>query len=112
MTNVIHVNFPKKVSTPFPRKRVFYLGQYYAGPPLCQSLENIWLKRKSNDRWVLQHKIQGRVYECGECHSDDLIDTLQGIPLVDEVSIYDLPQMGWRHTGQIEYFPSATGKNL
>ena len=107
MTNVIHVNFPKKIRTPYPRKRVFYLGQYYTGPPLCQSLENLWLKRKSNNRWVLQQKVHGRVYEYEECHSDDLIDVVNSIPLVDEVSVDELLQMGWSHRGQVEYFPTS-----
>lgn len=101
MSNVIHVEFPQKPKRKLPRQRVFYLGQYYAGPPLCQSLEELWLKRKPNNRWVIQQKIYGRVYELEEYAGDDLLNVLESIPLVDEVSIDDLMGMGWYHQGDI-----------
>ena len=101
MSNVIHVKFPKKSKRKLPRQRVFYLGQYYAGPPLCQSLEKMWLKRKPNNRWVFQQRCYGRVYEWEEYDGDDLLDVLEGIPLADEVTIDDLLEMGWYHCGEI-----------
>ena len=73
MNNVIYVEFPKQSKRKLPRKRVFYLGQYYAGPPLCQSLEHLWLKRKPDNRWVFQQKTYGIVFEYEECHGDDLL---------------------------------------
>ena len=104
MSNVIHVKFPKKSKRKLPRQRVFYLGQYYAGPPLCQSLEKLWLKRKPNNRWVFQQKYYGRVYEWEEYDGDDLPAALEGIPMVDEVRVNDLRAMGWYHIGDIVNF--------
>ena len=101
MNNVIYVEFPKQSKRKLPRKRVFYLGQYYAGPPLCQSLEHLWLKRKPDNRWVFQQKIYGIVFEYEEYDGDDLLAALDNIPLVDEVTMDDLLEMGWRHQGEI-----------
>ena len=101
MNNVIYVNFPMQSQRKLPRQRVFYIGEYYAGPPLCQSLEKLWLKRKPNNRWVFQQKYYGRVYELEEHDGDDLLTALDGIPLVDEVTIDDLLEMGWYHRGQV-----------
>ena len=104
MSNVIHTTFPKKSKRVFPRRRVFYLGQYYSGPPLCQSLEKLWIKRKPNNRWVFQERVNGRVFEDEEYDGDDLLDALDGIPLVDVVTIDDLLKMGWYHHGEIVQF--------
>jgi|TARA_B110000037_G_scaffold85383_1_gene101262 hypothetical protein len=101
MNNVIYVEFPKQSKRKLPRKRVFYLGQYYAGPPLCQSLEHLWLKRKPDNRWVFQQKIYGIVFEYEEYDGDDLLAALDNIPLVDEVTMDDLLEMGWRHQGEV-----------
>ena len=101
MSNVIQVKFPKKSKRKLPRQRVFYLGEYYAGPPLCQSVEKLWLKRKPNNRWVFQQKCHGRVYEWEEYDGDDLLDVLESIPMAEEVTIDGLFEMGWYHKGQI-----------
>ena len=71
MSNVIKVNFPKKSIRKYPRQRVFYIGQYYCGPPLCQSLQKLWLKRKPNNRWVFLEYHYGRAYEHEEYDGDD-----------------------------------------
>lgn len=104
MSNVIHVKFPKKSKRKLPRQRVFYLGQYYAGPPLCQSLEKLWLKRKPNNRWVFQQKIYGRVYELEEYNGDDLVDAMERIPMAEKVTVNDLVEMGWYHEGTVLHF--------
>ena len=101
MHNVIHLNFPKQSNRKLPRRRVFYLGEYYAGPPLCQSLEKLWLKRKPNNRWAFQQKIYGRVCEFEEYDGDDLLNVLEGIPMAEEVTIDDLLGMGWYHRGEV-----------
>ena len=101
MSNVINIKFPKKSKRTLPKQRVFYLGYYYAGPPLCQSLEKLWLKRKPNNRWVFQQKMYGRVYECEEYDGDDLLAALEGIPLAEDVSFDDLLKMGWYHQGEV-----------
>ena len=101
MSNVIKVNFPKKSTRKYPRQRVFYIGQYYCGPPLCQSLQKLWLKRKPNNRWVFLEYHYGRAYEQEECDGDDLPNVLNNIPMVDEVTIDDLLQMGWYHRGEV-----------
>ena len=110
MNNVIHVKFPKQSQRKLPRQRVFYLGEYYAGPPLCQSLEKLWLKRKPNNRWVFQQKHYGRVSEWEEYDGCDLPAVLEGIPMVEEVTIDDLLEMGWYHKGQI-YSLGSTQNN-
>ena len=104
MNNVIQITFPKRSKRVLPKRRVFYLGQYYAGPPLCQSLEKLWLKRKPNNRWVFQQKIYGRVYEYEEYDGDDLLAALDCIPFADEVTIDDLLEMGWYHRGTVHEF--------
>ena len=101
MSNVIKVNFPKKSIRKYPRQRVFYIGQYYCGPPLCQSLQKLWLKRKPNNRWVFLEYHYGRAYEQEEYDGDDLPNVLDNIPMVDEVTIDDLLQMGWYHRGEV-----------
>jgi hypothetical protein len=101
MTNVVHVKFPNKSKRKKPRQRVFYLGQYYAGPPLCQSLEKLWIKRKPNNRWTFLQYHYGKAYEQEEYDGDDILDVLQSIPFVDEVTFDDLLQMGWYHKGEI-----------
>ena len=106
MSSVIRVNFSRNSKRKLPKQRVFYLGVYYAGPPLCQSLEKLWLKRKPNNRWVLQQKIYGRVYEYEECDGNDLLNVLEGIPFVDEINIDDLLEMGWYHEGEVVAFPT------
>ena len=106
MSNVISAHFPKNSKRKLPKQRVFYLGVYYAGPPLCQSLEKLWLKRRPNNRWVLQQKIYGRVYEYEECDGNDLLCVLESIPFADEITIDDLLNMGWYHRGQVVPFPS------
>ena len=110
MSNVIHTTFPKKSKRVFPRRRVFYLGQYYSGPPLCQSLEKLWIKRKPNNRWVFQEKIYGRVYEKEEYDGDDLLEVIGSIPFADEVSVDDLLEMGWYHRGEIIKIDSHRGE--
>jgi len=101
MNNVIHVQFPKRSKHKTPRQRVFYIGQYYSGPPLCQSLEKLWLKRKPNNRWVFQQKMDGRVYEQEEYDGDELLEVLDNIPFVDEVTFDDLLEMGWYQSGEV-----------
>ena len=111
MCNVIHVKFPKKSKRKLPRQRVFFLGYYYSGPPLCQSLEKLWLKRKQNNRWVFQQRLYGRVFELEEYDGDDLLTALDGIPLANDVSIEDLLKMGWHHSGDVTRLPIKDAKN-
>jgi len=101
MSNVINIKFPRKRVRKHPRQRVFYIGQYYVGPPLCQSLEKLWIKRKPNNRWAFLEYHFGKAYELEEYDGDDLLDVLEGIPMVDEVTIDDLLQMGWYHIGEV-----------
>ena len=104
MNNVIHVKFPKQSQRKLPRQRVFYIGEYYAGPPLCQSLEKLWLKRKPNNRWVFQQKCYGRVYEWEEYDGDDLLAAIGSISLVDSITTQDLVKMGGVHCGEVLSF--------
>ena len=104
MSNVIQITFPKQSKRVLPRRRVFYLGQYYSGPPLCQSLEKLWIKRKPNNRWVFQEKIYGRVHEQEEYDGDDLLEVIDSIPFVDEMTVYDSLDLGWDHHGETVQF--------
>jgi len=101
MCNVIYANFPHKQKRNLPRKRVFYLGQYYVGPPLCQSLEKLWIKRKPDNRWVFLQYHCSKAYELEEYDGDDLLAALECVPLAEEVTIDDLLDMGWYHKGEI-----------
>ena len=51
--------------------------------------------------------MNGRVYQCEEYEGDDLLNALEGIPLVDEVTIDDLLSMGWYHRGAVINFNLA-----
>ena len=109
MNNIIQVSFPKnKLVCEKSRKRVFYLGVYYCGPALCQSLEKLWIKRKPNNRWVLQQYHYGRVFEWEECSGEELPAVLDTIPFADEITIDDLLKMGWCHQGEVVDFPKKT----
>jgi len=101
MSNVKYVKFTKKSKRKKHRQRVFYLGQYYSGPPLCQSLEKLWIKRKPNNRWAFLEYQYGKACEQEEYDGDDILDVLQTIPFVDEVTIDDLFEMGWYHQGKV-----------
>ena len=69
------------------------------------------LKRKPQNRWVFQQKYYGRVYECEEYDGDDLLDVLKGIPMVEEVTIDDLLEMGWHHRGKVIQFDEVSQFN-
>ena len=75
---------------------------------LCQSLEKLWIKRKPNNRWVLQQYHYGRVFEQEECSGEDLPAVLDAIPFADEITIDDLLKMGWYHQGEVVNFPEKT----
>ena len=45
MNNILILPKKEKRTKPLPRQRVFYIGFRYAGPMLCQEVQNIYLKR-------------------------------------------------------------------
>ena len=45
MNNILIFPKKEKRTKPLPRQRVFYIGFRYAGPMLCQEVQNIYLKR-------------------------------------------------------------------
>ena len=53
----------------------------------------------------------GRVYDWEEYDGDDLITALESIPLADEVTIDDLLEMGWYHSGEIISYLTAISGN-
>lgn len=104
MDNVLYVKFPKKSKPKYSRQRVFYIGQYICGPPLGQSLQKLWLKRKPNNRWVFLEYHNGKADYQGEYAGNDLPEILQSIPLENEITIHDLLKIGWRHSGEVVNF--------
>ena len=57
MTNVIRFPASKKLPSPLPKQRVFYIGFRYVGPMFCQDVQQLYLKRKGlfcgTRRWSL-----------------------------------------------------------
>lgn len=60
---------------------------------------------------VFQQKYYGRVYEWEEYDGDDLLDVLEGIPMAEEVTVDDLREIGWYHSGEIISYSTAVKGN-
>jgi len=106
------INFPRNICIPLkyekalPRQRVFYLGIVYTGPPLCQDVTKLHLKRhgKKNDRrkWSLitygkYDEFDKRNYsiELDFCEEDDVPDMLCQYDIGNHITFNDLRKFGW-----------------
>jgi len=110
MTNVISLPIPEKSPQKLPRQRVFYIGFHYVGPPLCQEIQKLYLKRRgirNGTRWwsiitYARHIDYGsQVYslELDECKEDELLDLLEQLRIEECVTLDELRNMGWRGSG-------------
>ena len=106
------INFPRNLCVPLkyeeavPRQRVFYLGIIYTGPPLCQDVTDLYLKRhgkKNNVRkWSLitygkYDEFDKRNYslELDICDEDDVPDMLCQYHIGNHITFDDLRKFGW-----------------
>ena len=110
MTNVISLPISQKSPQKLPRQRVFYIGFHYVGPPLCQEIQKLYLKRRgirNGTRWwsiitYARHIDYGsQVYslELDECKEDELLDLLEQLQIEECVTLDELRYMGWRGSG-------------
>ena len=86
----------KPPKDPKPRQRVFHLGVRYVGPPLCQDLQHVYLKRHPTNEWGFLHYSEGFSFEFERCDSWDLMERIYDLNLTDNPTEEDLISMGWR----------------
>ena len=101
-----NVCIPLKYEEPLPRQRVFYLGVVYTGPPLCQDVTDLYLKRhgkiKGVRKWSLitygkYDEFDKRNYslELDTCDEDDVPDMLCQFYIGNHITFDDLRKFGW-----------------
>ena len=101
-----NICIPLKYEEPLPRQRVFYLGVVYTGPPLCQDVTVLYLKRhgKINGarKWSLitygkYDEFDKRNYslELDTCDEDDVPDMLCQYYIGKHITFNDLRKFGW-----------------
>ena len=97
---------PLKYEKPLPRQRVFYLGIVYTGPPLCQDVTELYLKRHGKidgkRKWSLitygkYDEFDKRNYsiELDICDEDDVPDMLCQFYIGNHITFDDLRKFGW-----------------
>ena len=106
------INFPTKLRVPvkyekpLPRQRVFYIGIVYTGPPLCQDVTELYLKRHGKidgkRKWSLitygkYDEFDKRNYsiELDICDEDDVPDMLCQFYIGNHITFDDLRKFGW-----------------
>ena len=106
------IKFPRNVCIPLkyeerlPRQRVFYLGVVYTGPPLCQDVTELYLKRhgkiNGERKWSLitygkYDDFDKRNYsiELDICEEDDVPDMLCQYYIGNHITFNDLRKFGW-----------------
>ena len=101
-----NICIPLKYEEPLPRQRVFYLGVVYTGPPLCQDVTELYLKRhgkiNSTRKWSLitygkYDEFDKRNYslELDTCDEDDVPDMLCQYYIGNHITFNDLRKFGW-----------------
>ena len=101
-----NICIPLEYKNPLPRQRVFYLGVVYTGPPLCQDVTELYLKRhgKINGarKWSLitygkYDEFDKRNYslELDICDEDDVPDMLCQYYIGNHITFNDLKKFGW-----------------
>ena len=97
---------PLKYEKPLPRQRVFYIGIVYTGPPLCQDVTELYLKRHGKidgkRKWSLitygkYDEFDKRNYsiELDICDEDDVPDMLCQFYIGNHITFDDLRKFGW-----------------
>ena len=106
------IKFPRNICVPLkyektlPRQRVFYLGVVYTGPPLCQDVADLYLKRhgkiNGKRKWSLitygkYDEFDKRNYslELDWCNEDDVPDMLCQYHIGNHITFDDLRKFGW-----------------
>ena len=101
-----NICIPLKYEKPLPRQRVFYLGVVYTGPPLCQDVTELYLKRhgkiNGTRKWSLitygkYDEFDKRNYslELDTCNEDDVPDMLGQYYIGNHITFNDLRKFGW-----------------
>ena len=101
-----NICIPLKYEKPLPRQRVFYLGVVYTGPPLCQDVTELYLKRhgKINGarKWSLitygkydEFDKRNYSFELDICDEDDVPDMLCQYYIGNHITFDDLRKFGW-----------------
>ena len=101
-----NICIPLKYEEPLPRQRVFYLGVVYTGPPLCQDVTELYLKRhgkiNGTRKWSLitygkYDEFDKRNYslELDTCNEDDVPDMLCQYYIGNHITFNDLRKFGW-----------------
>tara|TARA_Y100000991_G_C21815540_1_gene281639 strand:+ start:40 stop:417 length:378 start_codon:yes stop_codon:yes gene_type:complete len=101
-----NICIPLKYEKPLPRQRVFYLGIVYTGPPLCQDVTELYLKRHGKidgkRKWSLitygkYDEFDKRNYsiELDICDEDDVPDMLCQFYIGNHITFDDLRKFGW-----------------
>lgn len=101
-----NICIPLKYEEPLPRQRVFYLGVVYTGPPLCQDVTELYLKRhgkiNGTRKWSLitydkYDEFDKRNYslELDTCDEDDVPDMLCQYYIGNHITFNDLKKFGW-----------------
>ena len=101
-----NICIPLKYEKPLPRQRVFYLGVVYTGPPLCQDVTELYLKRHGKidgkRKWSLitygkYDEFDKRNYsiELDICDEDDVPDMLCQFYIGNHITFDDLRKFGW-----------------
>ena len=102
-----NICIPLKYEKPLPRQRVFYLGVVYTGPPLCQDITDLYLKRHGFNnglrKWSLitydkYDEYDKRKYsiELDRCDEDDVPDMLRQFYIGEHITFSDLRKFGWK----------------
>ena len=106
MNNILILPKKEKRTKPLPRQRVFYLGIVYTGPPLCQDVTELYLKRhgkiNGERKWSLitygkYDEFDKRNYslELDICDEDDVPDMLCQFYIGNHITFDDLRTFGW-----------------
>ena len=101
-----NICIPLKYEEPLPRQRVFYLGVVYTGPPLCQDVTELYLKRhgkiNGTRKWSLitygkYDEFDKRNYslELDTCDEDDVPDMSCQYYIGNHITFNDLKKFSW-----------------
>jgi hypothetical protein len=107
MKNIIQFPFEEPLKCPLPRKREFYIGYRYVGPPFCQDVQNLFLKRSrfknGSRKWEIitytkYDDADTRKYSIvlDQCKEQKLTEMIDDFCLGSKVTFQKLRDMGWQ----------------